>query len=97
MNVSLSIPEILDIICNEFAPNDDLDVYDHDLGSLAALARTSRTFSEPALNAIWCGLATIIPLLRCMPSDLWGERDRKDALLELVRPNVPPSNLHHQS
>jgi hypothetical protein len=87
MHVCLSIPEILDIICNELAPSDDLDgVYNHDLASLAALARTSRTFSEPALNAIWCGLPTLVPLLRCMPSDLWGEMDMEEGdPLEFVR------------
>jgi hypothetical protein len=70
MHVCLSIPEILALICDQFAPS-DLD----DRAALAVLARTSRIFCEPALNALWSRLWTIVPLLRCMPSDVWEERE----------------------
>jgi len=73
MHVCLSIREILAMICNELAPSDDLNGEVHDLDALAMLARTSRTFSEPALDPLWNGLGSILPLLRCMPSDLWEE------------------------
>ena len=89
MHACLSIPEIVAIICNELAPNDELDsVKNQDLTSLAALARTSHIFSELALNALWCGLPNLIPLLLCMPSDLIGKRKTPNGYTELVRPNT---------
>jgi hypothetical protein len=67
MHVCLSIPEILAMICNELAPSDDLNGEVHDLDAPAMLARTLRTFSEPALDALWNGLGpSILPLLRCI-------------------------------
>ena len=33
--------------------------------TLAALARTCRTFSEPSLNQLWRRLRSVRPLLRC--------------------------------
>ncbi|KAF8142853.1 hypothetical protein K438DRAFT_1978276 [Mycena galopus ATCC 62051] len=38
---------------------------------LSALARTSKTFLHPALNILWRDQDTIVPLLKCMPADLW--------------------------
>ncbi|EIW78555.1 hypothetical protein CONPUDRAFT_167545 [Coniophora puteana RWD-64-598 SS2] len=40
---------------------------------LAMLARVSRSFSEPALDALWYQLDSFVPLLRCLPADLIGE------------------------
>jgi len=99
MHVCLSIPEILAIICTEVAPevvpDVDLDSTEkQDLASLAALARTSHIFSESALNALWSSLADIVPLLRCMPSDLWEER-KVEKRNELVRPDV--SRIYYES
>lgn len=34
---------------------------------LAALARTCRTFKEPALDVLWTELANLSPLARCLP------------------------------
>ncbi|KAG9316244.1 hypothetical protein JVU11DRAFT_2271 [Chiua virens] len=34
---------------------------------LAALARTCRTFKEPALNVLWLELTDLSPLARCLP------------------------------
>jgi hypothetical protein len=95
MHVCLSIPEILAIVCTEVAPDVDLDSREkQDLASLAALARTSHIFSESALNALWSGLADIVPLLQCMPSDLWEER-KLAGRKELVRPDV--SRTYYES
>jgi hypothetical protein len=95
MHVCLSIPEILAVICTEVVPDVDLDSRENqDLASLAALAGTSHVFSESALNALWSGLADIVPLLRCMPSDLWEER-KVAGRKELVRPDV--SRIYYES
>lgn len=34
---------------------------------LAALARTCRTFKEPALDVLWTELVNLAPLARCLP------------------------------
>jgi hypothetical protein len=100
MHACLSISEILAVICNELTPNDELDSVENQdlkLTSLAALARTSHIFSELALNALWCGLPNLIPLLLCMPSDLIGKR--KTPIVgypELVRPNTYSSFIIYQ-
>jgi hypothetical protein len=39
--------------------------------SLAAFAQTCLVFSEPALDALWYELHGLLPLVRCMPCDLW--------------------------
>jgi hypothetical protein len=39
--------------------------------SLAALAQTCLSLSEPALDALWYELHDIVPLVQCMPRDLW--------------------------
>ena len=41
--------------------------------TVAALARTCKTFSEPALDGLWHSLLTIGPLLRTFPEDVWQE------------------------
>ncbi|EIW78499.1 hypothetical protein CONPUDRAFT_30971, partial [Coniophora puteana RWD-64-598 SS2] len=51
---------ILRIIC-------DKQDYTRDL---AALARTCLAFREPALDALWCSLDDVDPLLRCLPQNL---------------------------
>ncbi|KAF9220210.1 hypothetical protein BS17DRAFT_350295 [Gyrodon lividus] len=40
--------------------------------SLAALARTCNSFTEPALDLLWYDLDTFEPLLRSLPSDIWS-------------------------
>jgi hypothetical protein len=76
MHVCLSIPEILAIICDEIAPSDLYDKHGcQDLAALAVVARISRVFYESASNALWNSFWTIVPLLRCMPSDVWKETE----------------------
>lgn len=43
--------------------------------TLAKLARTCRTFSEPSFNALWRVQSSLVPLLRTMPDDLWEKDD----------------------
>ncbi|EIW78534.1 hypothetical protein CONPUDRAFT_167528 [Coniophora puteana RWD-64-598 SS2] len=40
---------------------------------LSALARVCKSFSNPALDVLWSALGSIVPLLRCLPSDLIKE------------------------
>ncbi|KAJ7667098.1 hypothetical protein B0H17DRAFT_1336214 [Mycena rosella] len=42
--------------------------------TLASLARTSRIFSDPALDIIWQHQESLAPLVKCMPDTLWEER-----------------------
>ncbi|KIK77602.1 hypothetical protein PAXRUDRAFT_166327 [Paxillus rubicundulus Ve08.2h10] len=41
-------------------------------GTLAALARTCSSFTEPALDVLWYDLDTFEPLLRSLPLDIWS-------------------------
>ncbi|KAG2146660.1 hypothetical protein DEU56DRAFT_785701 [Suillus clintonianus] len=40
--------------------------------TLAALARTCRTFHDVALDVLWQQFGTIARAIQCMPHDLWG-------------------------
>ncbi|KAG2343855.1 hypothetical protein BDR05DRAFT_1059388 [Suillus weaverae] len=40
--------------------------------SLPALASTSRIFERPALDVLWRNLQSMEPLVKCLPSDLFG-------------------------
>ncbi|KAJ7622917.1 hypothetical protein DFH06DRAFT_1231283 [Mycena polygramma] len=73
MHYSLSIPEPVVLIFAELLspyPNENLSHRD-----LAALARTCRTFQEPALDLLWREQTTLANMLRCLPSYLWQEKD----------------------
>ena len=39
--------------------------------TLCALARTCQTFSDLALNLLWCKLPSINHLVRCLPRDAY--------------------------
>ncbi|KAG0701008.1 hypothetical protein DFH29DRAFT_587695 [Suillus ampliporus] len=54
----------IDIICA-------ICLYVHH-GSLPALASTCRIFERPALDVLWRNLQSVEPLVRCLPSDLFG-------------------------
>ncbi|KAG0700858.1 hypothetical protein DFH29DRAFT_1053820 [Suillus ampliporus] len=41
-------------------------------GTLPALASTCRAFEHPALNVLWRHLQSVEPLVKCLPSDLFG-------------------------
>ncbi|KAG1751459.1 uncharacterized protein EDB91DRAFT_609264 [Suillus paluster] len=54
----------LDIICTISSHTEH--------GSLPALASTCRAFEHPALNVLWRDLQSVGPLVRCLPSNLFG-------------------------
>ncbi|KAJ7440297.1 hypothetical protein B0H11DRAFT_2099813 [Mycena galericulata] len=75
MHHSLSIPEIVDLIFAELQP-------EHVFGrqtphwhrkDFAALARTCKSFKDPALNFLWREQDTLTNILKCLPSHLWKE------------------------
>ncbi|KAG1750451.1 uncharacterized protein EDB91DRAFT_1217140 [Suillus paluster] len=50
-------------------------------GTLAPLASTCRIFERPALDVLWRNLHSVAPLVRCLPSDLFGIDQGHMALL----------------
>ncbi|KAJ7610610.1 hypothetical protein DFH06DRAFT_1374261 [Mycena polygramma] len=90
MHQKLHMEEILDLIF------DHLDNYP-DLRGLkifgfkpektwAALARTCRTFQNPALNALWSVQRSLAPALSCFPDDLWDRTTDSKSFLGFRRP-----------
>ncbi|KAG1751771.1 hypothetical protein EDB19DRAFT_1903729 [Suillus lakei] len=63
-----------DIICT-------ICVYVHHR-SLPALASTCRIFERPALDVLWRNLQSVEPLVKCLPSDLFGVEQGRMALLK---------------
>ncbi|KAJ7510555.1 hypothetical protein B0H11DRAFT_2269181 [Mycena galericulata] len=57
---------------------------------LAALARTSHLFEDPALDALWHTQGTLVNFLRCFPEDvLLVERSQYQEKVHLLRPITP--------
>ncbi|KAF7329214.1 hypothetical protein MKEN_00182000 [Mycena kentingensis (nom. inval.)] len=54
--------------------------------TLACLARTCKTFKEPALDALWKKLVSLEPLLRCLPRDSWGDSENEQDTIVMLRP-----------
>lgn len=86
MHRGLQIPEIVELVCIELA--EDLPRYGAgppQCQHLAALARTCKTFQDPALDLLWSHQKnTMKNLLMCMPNDLWHSPVTTDVKL-LVR------------
>ncbi|KAJ6559832.1 hypothetical protein B0H19DRAFT_1260520 [Mycena capillaripes] len=89
MHRGLEIPEIVGLLCAELAG----DLPRYGVGSpqcqhLAALARTCKTFQDPALDLLWSHQRnTMMNLLMCMPDDLWHSPVTTDVkLLDVSRP-----------
>ncbi|KII88738.1 hypothetical protein PLICRDRAFT_54566 [Plicaturopsis crispa FD-325 SS-3] len=86
MHRCLAIPEILAMIFEQ-VPCGEMPTA---VGKrdLAALARTCKLFSPFALDLLWSVQEGLRPLVRCMPSDLWMERDmsteRSRSVLKLI-------------
>lgn len=75
MHRGLEIPEIAEMIAEQVGTHCHQSALGEEKASqrrdLSALARTSKTFLHPALNILWRAQDTIVPLLKCMPVDLW--------------------------
>ena len=71
----LLITEILHLVCREIRKS---------LGrkALARFAQTCSRLREPALDALWYDLDSLIPLIQCMPRDLWKLTPRVSITVE---------------
>ncbi|KAJ7779755.1 hypothetical protein B0H16DRAFT_725085 [Mycena metata] len=69
MHRALRIPELVELMCSQIGSI--VPLTKDSLRALAALARTSKTFCDPALDRLWQRQDTIGNFLRCMPNDLW--------------------------
>ena len=82
MHPALEIPEILLDIFHHCCPPDLSEVDRKEaIPDLAALARSCRTFKEPALDVLWGVLIDLSPLVRCLPE----ASSRKTSLKKMVR------------
>ncbi|KAJ7215635.1 hypothetical protein C8J57DRAFT_1538183 [Mycena rebaudengoi] len=73
MDQKLYMTDILDLIGVHIGP---MDYYSFSKRKdirrdLAALARTCKTFQDPALDALWRFQYSLFPALQCFPDDLW--------------------------
>jgi hypothetical protein len=65
----LLFPEIFDAICAEI--NSQSNLRGERSLLLVTLAQTCRSFQALALDHLWCDIDNIVPLIKCMPTDLW--------------------------
>ncbi|KIK77603.1 hypothetical protein PAXRUDRAFT_834947 [Paxillus rubicundulus Ve08.2h10] len=72
---------------DEYPPQDGESKWSHTEGkrTLASLARTCRTFKEPALDALWMKLDSLDPLIRVLPRRMWAKRRWPLAVQTFVR------------
>ncbi|KAJ6541061.1 hypothetical protein DFH09DRAFT_929338 [Mycena vulgaris] len=99
MHRALQVPEIAAMICQEIIPALEYSLHlsgrnaSVTLANLAAVARTCKAFSGPALDLLWANQQTVLHVLRCMPDDVWTEQDSDDDEEEegmgLARPVLP--------
>lgn len=85
MHRCLEIQEIVSLVCQQLSAENTRTVSNN--GSLAALAMTCRDFQEPALDALWYQQTSLIPLVKCFPSDSWELRD-EDGVATLVSMSI---------
>ncbi|KAK7694347.1 hypothetical protein QCA50_001532 [Cerrena zonata] len=75
MHHCLTISEILDHVF-EYCVAQEVD-YEN---TLAAVARTCKTFYEPAVSALYYQLQDLSPLLKLLPKDFWFEEQEPGSL-----------------
>ncbi|KAJ6587511.1 hypothetical protein DFH09DRAFT_976857 [Mycena vulgaris] len=85
MHRTLEIPELVELIFAELHDTSNSSL-------LAALARTCRTFQNPALDILWRRQFTLLNFLKCFPEDLietvveLGRWDKKLTNFRILRP-----------
>ncbi|KAF7354094.1 hypothetical protein MVEN_01096800 [Mycena venus] len=92
MDQKIHMSEILDLIFAHIG-EDEPGVYfsrKERSRKLALLARTCRTFQNPALDALWQFQDNLAPALRCFPDDLWDRSadSKKTTFVGFRRPLV---------
>ncbi|KAJ7214899.1 hypothetical protein GGX14DRAFT_609692 [Mycena pura] len=91
MHRALQIPEIVYLICSQISPErrSSRGRRFRCYPDLAALARTSKTFLNPALDSLWKYQDTFAHILRCMPDNLWSTQFPSSVCdLKVTRPIV---------
>ncbi|KAJ7291667.1 hypothetical protein C8J57DRAFT_1458425 [Mycena rebaudengoi] len=97
MHHFFSVPELVELLCEEVGDQDN-DLSEDDPATscqdLAAFACTATVFQRPALDALWLHQESLINIVLCMPADLWeSEESVKDqSNFALARP-ITPSDL----
>ncbi|KAJ3573516.1 hypothetical protein NP233_g2387 [Leucocoprinus birnbaumii] len=71
MHPCLSIPEIIRLVCEQLRAGGPYFAGSVNSSTLASLARTSRMWSEPALDNLWYRVEGVETFFQCMPRDLW--------------------------
>ncbi|KAF7373250.1 F-box domain-containing protein [Mycena sanguinolenta] len=85
MHSAFCIPEILDHIFAQLSNGCALGLSHRDF---AALARTCKTFQEPALNFLWREQDTLVNILKSLPSHTWSMASNAN-LLHITGPFRP--------
>jgi hypothetical protein len=65
MHHCLEVNELVALIC-QFLHQDRKN-----RKSLVAFATTCKAFRDPALSILWSNLTTLVPLVKCLPIDVW--------------------------
>ncbi|KAJ7642315.1 hypothetical protein DFH06DRAFT_1477521 [Mycena polygramma] len=90
MDQKLYMEEILDMIfdrIDEYPKLQGLIIFGLEPEKTwAALARTCRTFRNPAFNALWGIQRSLVPALSCFPDDLWNRTTDSKSFLGFRRP-----------
>ncbi|KAJ7666772.1 hypothetical protein DFH06DRAFT_1040271 [Mycena polygramma] len=89
MHRTLSIPEIVGLICEHLEGGYRIR---ESRADFAALARTCKSFHDPALDKLWRRQNTLAHVLKCLPSDLWEETNDANPpqnVLRLVKTPQP--------
>ncbi|KAJ7755175.1 hypothetical protein B0H16DRAFT_1830779, partial [Mycena metata] len=61
--------------------------------TLLALSRTSKTFSEAALDLLWCEQDSLVPLVKCMPETVWEKRGTGTAAIIYLRRPIGSADM----
>ncbi|KAJ7127285.1 hypothetical protein C8R43DRAFT_1240431 [Mycena crocata] len=93
MDRKISTPEILDVIFSHLAYCPSAPGwFGCGARDLAALARTCKTFRDPALDILWRRQDSLTPAVRCLPGDLllWDRvgKSKKKSFSKFKRPMV---------
>jgi hypothetical protein len=68
MHPCLSVDEITRFLAHELVASEAK-------ATAVSLARCCRSFEDPVLDALWRTQEGLIPLLKCLPQEVWLERN----------------------
>jgi hypothetical protein len=95
MHHFFSVPELVQLLCEEMGDQDD-DLSQDDPATscqdLAALACTATVFQRPALDALWWHQESLINIILCMPADLWESEESVKDQSNFVRSSINALN-----